>query len=170
MLNAVIYARLPSKGEFDFERCLYIIRKEKGALSGTFIDLCRSGYTFDRPEYRRMKESINAKKVDMVVMPSFVQFSRNISEAIKEIESMKEMGIAVFFCDIGIDSRAIDTTSESFKKILDAALEAFPFETSGEEDHIEFDLCGSMEHIEEYMGDFQVVDKSLFDQEDGGDD
>ena len=161
MLRSAIYARMSTRGRFDFEDCLSLIYEENGEIVANFIDISQDGYSFNRPEYQRMKKCINDGLLDLIVVPSFVEFSRDISNALNEIAFIKSKGTKIIFCDIDLDLDEIDITSEAFKKVLDALLDAFPLETLGKNNEIEDELYANKDHIEDYMDDFQVVDTRL---------
>ena len=162
MMKTAIYARLAMSGYFDFRKCFETIVENNGALVESFIDISQDGYSYDRPEYNRLKKSVNEGKLDYVVVPSLLQFSRNLSGILEEITFLKTRGVRVFFCDIDMDSDEIDETSESFKKVLDAALDSAQNETFGKNDVLEDEVHAKKEHIEDYIDDFQVVDKKCF--------
>ena len=67
----------------------------------------------------------------------------------------------IIFTDIDLDMDEVDITSDSFKKVLDAVLDAFPIDTIGKDKEIEDELHANKNHIEDYMDDFQVVDTDL---------
>ena len=137
MLRSAIYARMSTRGRFDFEDCLSLIYEENGEIVANFIDISQDGYSFNRPEYQRMKKCINDGLLDLIVVPSFVEFSRDISSALNEIAFIKSKGTKIIFCDIDLDLDEIDITSEAFKKVLDALLDAFPLETIGKKEILE---------------------------------
>ena len=161
MLRSAIYARLSIKGRFNFEDSLSLIYEEGGEITANFIDIGQDGYSFDRPEYQRMKKCINDGLLDLIVVPSFVEFSRDVSKALEEINFIKKKGVKIIFADIDLDMDEVDITSDSFKKVLDAVLDAFPIETIGKDKEIEDELHANKNHIEDYMDDFQVVDTDL---------
>lgn len=162
MEKAAIYARLSSSGRYDFKDCVETIKAYGWKHVANFVDIAQDGYSFDRPEYQRMKRCINDGLVDNVIFPSFLDFTRDVSSALEEIEYAKERGATFYFCDIDISSDDIDVTSESFKKVLDSLLDGSIHKTFGQNDEVEDELHANKDHIEDYMDDFQVVDEKLF--------
>ena len=162
MPKTVIYARLPINGKHDFSDCYQFIKNKDYELLSQFIDIGENGYDFDRPEFNRMMLFVKEGVVDLIVAPTLLEFSRDISKAAKMIKEIKSYGCSIHFCDI-------KGVSEDFVGLLDDALNENKV-TYGKEDIKEDELHSKHEDMEIYMDDFQVVDKSLFDEEEETDD
>ena len=89
MQRAAIYARLPEKGEHDLGQCLNIIKEGKSSLTNVYVDFGQSGFDFERPEFRKLELCVRERLVDMVVIPSLMQFCRDISKALAKIREFK---------------------------------------------------------------------------------
>lgn len=69
-----------------------------------------------RPEFQRMMNDARAGKIDVIITKSVSRFSRNMSQCVRAINELRELGISVIFEKEGIDSR--DPSSELFFYIL----------------------------------------------------
>ena len=169
MQRAAIYARLPEKGEHDLEQCLNIIKEGKSSLTNVYVDFGQGGFDFERPEFRKLELCVRERLVDMVVIPSLMQFCRDISKALAKIREFKSHGIAVYFCDLSVKDMA-DDEQEAFNALLDETLGIHPSKTYGVGDSVEDEISSDIEHMEGYIDDFQIVDEAFLDEEVENDD
>ena len=169
MPKAAIYARLAIKGGHDFGGCLKKIDEAGYKKPMLFLDINEDGYDFDRPEFKRMMICVKEGIVDYVIVPSILQFTRDMSDALEAMETFRKAGASVYFLDIGMGSEDFDKNPESFIKLLDQAFSLKDSETYGEGDVTEEELASKKGDFEIYIDDLQIVDDSLFDKEEDDD-
>lgn len=113
---------LDDEQEVSFDtQCKYykrVIDADKTkVLVGIYGDQGISGLrTSNRKEFLRMMDDCRNGKIDMIITKSISRFSRNMSECVRAINELKELGIYIIFEKEGIDTS--NPNSELFLNIL----------------------------------------------------
>ena len=168
MIRAAIYARLPIEGNHNLKPCIERIKEEKGTLVSVFTDYSQDGFDFDRPEFKRMELCTKDGIIDLVVVPSLMQFCRDISKALEKVRELKKHGVSIIFCDFSCDDIS-EEEQEAFNCLLDEAISKHST-TYGKDDKEEDEIHSCLEHMEGYIDDYQIVDESFFSEEADTDD
>lgn len=93
----------------------YIAGNKDLELVETFVDDGYSGVDFNRPEFRRLEESLRSGKIDAVVCKDLSRFSRNYIEGGRYLEKIfPQLGIRFIAINDNYDSRTGDPQSDSF--------------------------------------------------------
>ena len=155
MPKTVIYSRIPIKGDHDLSECYKFIKDKEYELISSFIDIGEDGYDFDRKEFNRMRAFIKEGIIDVIVVTSLSEFSRDISKAVEMIKEIESYNVSIHFCDIS-------GVKEDFVGLLDEAINKNNV-TFGNDDVVEDEFHSKHDDMEDFLNDFEVVDKSLFD-------
>ncbi len=117
-MNVVGYVRLSrdedkenySSIEAQKEIIIEYAKRFNWEISGMYIDDNYSGYTFDRPDFRRMKEDIENGRIDIIIAKDISRIGRHNAKTLLFIEEVQLMGKRILLPEEGggYDSEADD--------------------------------------------------------------
>ncbi|MCD7787391.1 MAG: recombinase family protein [Firmicutes bacterium] len=113
--NTAVYARLSHENSgLDDSRSLqnqvryvkeYIERRPELRLAGCYVDNGWSGMSFDRPEFKRLMDDVDAGKINCIAVKDLSRFGRNHVDAGYYIEKLfPKKGIRFISVNDGYDS------------------------------------------------------------------
>ncbi|MHB8360330.1 MAG: recombinase family protein [Thermoplasmataceae archaeon] len=79
-----------------------------------FEDRAKSGKDTDRPEFKRMMESIGESRPDLIIVTKIDRFARSLIDLLNTIENLQSMRIGF----VSIQDPGIDTTTANGKLLL----------------------------------------------------